>query len=32
LPDDAVLLADAGLILEPDFDRFPVSNIGEMNA
>ena len=30
LPDEAVLLADAGLVLEPDFDRRSRRQIGQM--
>src|SRR5215211_7535679 len=30
LPHDPVLLADAGLVLEPDFDRFALREVGEM--
>ena len=32
LPDQAVLLADAGFILEPDLDRRSFGQIGEMGA
>ena len=31
LPDDPVLLADAGLILEPDLDRLALGNAGQMS-
>lgn len=30
LPDEAVLLADAGLVLEPEFDRLAPGDVGEM--
>ena len=32
LPDDAVLLADAGLILEPDLDGLALRDAGEVGA
>ena len=31
LPDDAVLLADPGFILEPDFDRGPLGHVRQMH-
>ena len=30
LPDEAVLLADPGLVLEPDLDRRALGQVGEM--
>jgi hypothetical protein len=32
LPDSPVLLADAGLVLEPDLDRCSLGQIGQMGA
>jgi hypothetical protein len=32
LPHNAVLLADAGLVLEPDLDRCSLGQIGQMRA
>jgi hypothetical protein len=32
LPDNAVLLADAGLVLEPDLDGLALGQVGEMGA
>ena len=32
LADDAVLLADAGFVLEPDLDRCSLGQIGQMRA
>jgi hypothetical protein len=32
LADDAILLTDAGLVLEPDFDRCWVSQVSEMGT
>ncbi len=32
LPDDTVLLADAGFVLEPDFDRRSLRQVGKMGA
>ena len=32
LPDNTILLADAGLILKPDFDRFFLGNISKLRV
>ena len=32
LPDDAILLADPGFILEPDFDRGPLGHVRQMHT
>jgi hypothetical protein len=32
LADDAIFLTDAGLVLEPDFDRCRVSQVSEMDT
>ena len=32
LPHDAVLLADAGLVLEPDLDRLALGQVGKVRA
>ncbi len=32
LPHDAILLADAGFVLEPDLDRLTFGQVGQMGA